>query len=45
MIRLTSLRSFLVTLGWILGKPLTLLFDPFECIVLFLSGETSSPLS
>ena len=29
----------MVTLGWILGKPLTLLFDPFESIVLFLSGE------
>jgi hypothetical protein len=23
-----------------MGKPLTLLFDPFESIVLFLSGET-----
>ena len=31
--------SFIVILGWILGKPLTLLFDPFESIVLFLSGE------
>jgi len=28
---------FMVTLGWIIGKPLTLLFDPFESIVLFLS--------
>jgi len=28
---------FLTTLGWILGKPLTLLFDPFDCVVLFLS--------
>lgn len=28
----------LVILGWILGKPLTLLFDPFESIVLFLAG-------
>ncbi|EMD34141.1 hypothetical protein CERSUDRAFT_141642 [Gelatoporia subvermispora B] len=28
---------FIVTLGWIIGKPLTLLFDPFESIVLFLS--------
>jgi len=27
----------IVTLGWILGKPLTLLFDPFETIVLFLA--------
>jgi hypothetical protein len=45
MFRLTSLHSFLVTLGWILGKPLTLLFDPFESIVLFLSGEATSSLS
>ncbi|KAI0749572.1 Sodium/calcium exchanger protein-domain-containing protein [Daedaleopsis nitida] len=28
---------FIVTLAWILGKPLSLLFDPFESIVLFLS--------
>nr|VWO99770.1 TPR_REGION domain-containing protein [Ganoderma boninense] len=28
---------FIVTLGWIIGKPLSLLFDPFESIVLFLS--------
>ncbi|KAI0087295.1 Sodium/calcium exchanger protein-domain-containing protein [Irpex rosettiformis] len=28
---------FIVTLGWMIGKPLTLLFDPFESIVLFLS--------
>ncbi|SCZ87722.1 BZ3500_MvSof-1268-A1-R1_Chr2-2g05188 [Microbotryum saponariae] len=28
---------FMVTLGWILNKPLSLLFDPFESIVLFLS--------
>ena len=27
----------LVVLGWIIGKPLSLLFDPFESIVLFLS--------
>ena len=33
---------FIVTLGWIIGKPLSLLFDPFESIVLFFSGE---PLS
>jgi len=31
---------FIVVLGWILGKPLTLLFDPFESIVLFLSVLT-----
>ncbi|KAJ3536062.1 hypothetical protein NM688_g6886 [Phlebia brevispora] len=29
---------FIVTLGWWIGKPLTLLFDPFESIVLFLAG-------
>ncbi|KAI0787930.1 Sodium/calcium exchanger protein-domain-containing protein [Fomes fomentarius] len=28
---------FIVTLGWIIGKPLSLLFDPFESIVLFLA--------
>ena len=33
-------RSFIVTLAWILGKPLTLLFDPFQSIVLFLSGTS-----
>ncbi|KIM84913.1 hypothetical protein PILCRDRAFT_817734 [Piloderma croceum F 1598] len=31
---------FIVTLGWILGKPLTLLFDSLESIVLFLSVLT-----
>ena len=31
------LVSFIVTLGWIIGKPLTLLFDPFESIVMFLA--------
>lgn len=30
-------ESFLIQLGWILDKPLSLLFDPFESIVLFLS--------
>ena len=35
---LSRQRRFIVTLGWILGKPLTLLFDPFQSIVLFLSG-------
>jgi len=29
-----------VTLGWILGKPLTLLFDPYESVALFLSVLT-----
>ncbi|KAG6374496.1 calcium proton exchanger [Boletus reticuloceps] len=31
---------FIVILGWILGKPLTLLFDPLQSIVLFLSVLT-----
>lgn len=31
---------FITVLGWILGKPLTLLFDPFESVVLFLSVLT-----
>lgn len=35
-------HSFMITLGWILGKPLTLLFDPFESVILFLSGQDSS---
>ncbi|KAI0264486.1 Sodium/calcium exchanger protein-domain-containing protein [Gloeopeniophorella convolvens] len=28
---------FMVILGWVLGKPLPLLFDPFESIVLYIS--------
>ncbi|KAF9223872.1 calcium/proton exchanger [Gyrodon lividus] len=31
---------FIVTLAWMLGKPLTLLFDPLQSIVLFLSVLT-----
>jgi Ca2+:H+ antiporter len=31
---------FIVTLGWIIGRPLTMLFDPFESIVLFFSVLT-----
>ncbi|KIM68423.1 hypothetical protein SCLCIDRAFT_13687 [Scleroderma citrinum Foug A] len=31
---------FIVTLAWILGKPLSLLFDPLESVVLFLSVLT-----
>ncbi|KIO34797.1 hypothetical protein M407DRAFT_16745 [Tulasnella calospora MUT 4182] len=31
---------FMVVLGWIIGKPLTLLFDPFEAVVLFLTVIT-----
>ena len=33
-------QRFIVTLGWILGKPLTLLFDPYESVALFLSGNS-----
>lgn len=32
---------FIVVLAWIVGKPLTLLFDPFEAVVLFLTGEVN----
>ena len=38
---LTPLRSLIVTLGWILGKPFALYFDPLVTIVLALSGEFS----
>ncbi|KAF7359886.1 Ca(2+)/H(+) antiporter [Mycena venus] len=31
---------FMMVLGWILGKPLTMLFDPFESIALFLAVMT-----
>lgn len=31
---------FIVTLAWILGKPLTLLFDPYESVTLFLAVLT-----
>ena len=34
-------QRFIVTLGWILGKPLTLLFDPYQSIAMFLSGKWS----
>ncbi|KAH7909495.1 Sodium/calcium exchanger protein-domain-containing protein [Hygrophoropsis aurantiaca] len=33
---------FMVTLGWILDKPLALLFDPFESVVLYISVQTMS---
>ncbi|KIJ66859.1 hypothetical protein HYDPIDRAFT_26279 [Hydnomerulius pinastri MD-312] len=33
---------FMVTLGWIMNKPLALLFDPFESIVLYISVQTMS---
>jgi Ca2+:H+ antiporter len=32
----------MVVLGWILGKPLTMLFDPFESIAVFLAGQSLS---
>jgi len=49
-VRSTSLRKweamltgpihrFIVILAWILDKPLTLLFDPYESVTLFLAGE------
>ncbi|KAF8997501.1 Sodium/calcium exchanger protein-domain-containing protein, partial [Cyathus striatus] len=31
---------FIVTLGWMMGKPLTLLFDPYESVAMFLSVLT-----
>lgn len=31
---------FIITLAWILGKPLTLLFDPYESVTLFLAVIT-----
>ena len=31
---------FIIILGWIIGRPITMLFDPFESIVLFLSVLT-----
>ncbi|KAG1822015.1 Sodium/calcium exchanger protein-domain-containing protein [Suillus subaureus] len=33
---------FMVTLGWIMGRPLALLFDPFESVVLYISVHTMS---
>ncbi|KAG2035262.1 Sodium/calcium exchanger protein-domain-containing protein [Suillus americanus] len=33
---------FMVTLGWIIGRPLALLFDPFESVVLYISVHTMS---
>ncbi|KAJ7773311.1 Sodium/calcium exchanger protein-domain-containing protein [Mycena metata] len=30
---------FMVTLAWIMGKPLALLFDPFESLVLYISVQ------
>ena len=31
----------MVLLGWVLDKPLALLFDPFESVVLYISGQSS----
>ncbi|KAJ2914060.1 hypothetical protein MD484_g6351, partial [Candolleomyces efflorescens] len=31
---------FMVLLGWVINKPLTLLMDPFESLVLYLSVQT-----
>jgi Ca2+:H+ antiporter len=31
---------FIVTLGWMMGHPLTMYFDPFESAALFLSVVT-----
>lgn len=32
--------SFMVTLGWVIGRPLGLLFDPFESVVSAVSSLT-----
>jgi len=32
----------MVTLAWIMGKPLALLFDPFESVVLYISVHVMS---
>ncbi len=37
-VRYNCVFSFIVVLGWILGKPMSLLFDPYESVVLFFSG-------
>lgn len=34
----------MILLGWVLDKPLALLFDPFESIVLYISGVFSNHL-
>lgn len=33
----------MILLGWVLDKPLALLFDPFESIVLYVSGQCLPP--
>ncbi|KAK0223148.1 calcium/proton exchanger [Armillaria fumosa] len=35
-----SVTPFIVLLGWVMGKPLTLLFDPYESIAMFLAVLT-----
>jgi Ca2+:H+ antiporter len=37
-----SVTPFLVILGWIMDKPMTLHFETFETVVFFLSGSNSS---
>ena len=34
----------MVLFGWVLDKPMALLFDPFESVVLFISGKAIYPL-
>ena len=34
----------MVLLGWVLDKPLALLFDPFESVVLYISGQFLQPI-
>lgn len=38
------LASLIVTLGWIIGKPMTLLFDPYESVAMFLAGKHFSTI-
>lgn len=33
----------MVIFGWVLDKPMALLFDPFESVVLFISGKVFCP--
>ncbi|KAK0235836.1 calcium proton exchanger [Armillaria nabsnona] len=35
-----SVTPFIVLLGWMMGKPLTLLFDPYESVAVFLAVLT-----
>lgn len=40
-----TFTRFMILLGWVLDKPLALLFDPFESIVLYVSGQCSPIVS